>query len=127
MILSSLTYQVLITSAQIKRLENFQTGLSGLWKMFFSRKIEIQFSLQLSVDLFASKLNRKIEKYCSWKCYLSAWQIDAFTLDWGSELFYAFPPFCLMRKCVQKKKHEKATGLIVAPIWPTDLWFTHLL
>ncbi|XP_068713259.1 uncharacterized protein [Montipora foliosa] len=48
-----------------------------------------------SVDLFASRLNHKLETYVSWKPDPFATFIDAFTIDWGPHSFYAFPPFCL--------------------------------
>ena len=43
------------------------------------------------VDLFASRLNFQLDRYVSWKPDPGALAVDAFTLDWGSYVFYAFP------------------------------------
>lgn len=65
-----------------------------------SRKINIEWELSQSaysmivhwfgepdIDLFASKINSKCEKFVSWKCDPEAYQIDAFTLDWTNYFF----------------------------------------
>lgn len=49
--------------------------------------------------------------------------IDAFTIKWTSYFFYAFPPFCLLTKVIQKIKNERATGIVVYPIWPSQPWY----
>lgn len=48
------------------------------------------FSGKPSVDLFASRENAKVEKYCSWRADLGAWQIDAFSFPWVNDFFYIF-------------------------------------
>ena len=53
--------------------------------------------------------------------------IDAFTIEWAKLNFYAFPPFSLIQRCVQKIQMDQATGILVAPLWPTQTWFTPLL
>ena len=76
------------------------------------------------IDLFASRLNTQVPRYISWMPDPEAEAVDAFTLDWGSfTLFYAFPPFCLIAKCLQKIQRDKASGLLVVPNWPTQAWF----
>ncbi|KAJ8937225.1 hypothetical protein NQ314_011980 [Rhamnusium bicolor] len=49
-----------------------------------------------SIDLFATLLNAKYRRYISWKPDPSALTIDAFTLPWKGEFFYAFPPFIMI-------------------------------
>lgn len=61
------------------------------------------------IDLFASRINSKCEKFVSWKCDPEAFQIDAFTLNWSNYYFYAFPPFSLILKCLHKIQTDKAT------------------
>lgn len=46
-----------------------------------------------TIDLFASRLNFQLHKYVSGKPDPEAIAIDAFTICWTGELFYAFPPF----------------------------------
>ena len=54
------------------------------------------------IDLFASRLNAQVENYVSWKPHPMAKFVDAFTIEWSQFFFYAFPPFCLISRCVQK-------------------------
>ena len=78
------------------------------------------------VDLFASRLNAQLPVYVSWMPDPNAWAVDAFTLDWGPLNFYAFPPFNLISKCLQKIESDQAQGLLVVPDWPTQPWFPRL-
>ena len=75
------------------------------------------------IDLFASRLNKQVDRYISWLPDPGAETVDAFTIDWKPLSFYAFPPFCLIAKCLQKIKCDDATGLLVVPNWPTQPWF----
>ncbi|KAL0821366.1 hypothetical protein ABMA28_005954 [Loxostege sticticalis] len=64
------------------------------------------------IDLFASRINTKCEKYISWKRDPYALNIDAFTINWHDFFFYAFPPFSLVLKVLQKIKADKATDFL---------------
>ena len=75
------------------------------------------------IDLFASRLNAQLPIYVSWMPDPTAWAVDAFTLDWGRMNFYAFPPFSLVPRCLQKIRQDKARGLLIVPNWPTQAWF----
>ncbi|KAJ8044060.1 hypothetical protein HOLleu_11420 [Holothuria leucospilota] len=79
------------------------------------------------VDLFASRFNTKLPTFVSWKPDPIALAIDAFSLDWKNYKFYAFPPFSLVGKCLQKISADNATGILVAPLWTTQPWFVTLL
>ena len=46
-----------------------------------------------SIDLFASRINRELPCYVSWKPDPQAQFVDAFSCSWSHEQFYAFPPF----------------------------------
>lgn len=76
-----------------------------------------------SVDLFASRINAKCNAYCSWHKDADAMAVDAFTISWYGEKFYAFPPFALIHKVLQKIIGEKATGIVIVPLWTTQAWF----
>ena len=80
----------------------------------------------LNVDLFASRLNHQLEHYVSWKPDPGCIAVDAFSLNWQSYNFYAFPPFSLIARCLQKICVDKASGIIVVPLWPTQTWFSSL-
>lgn len=75
------------------------------------------------VDLFATRLNAKCQKYVSWKRDPEAFNIDAFTLNWSTFFFYAFPPFSLILKSLRKIINEEATGILVVPYWPSQPWY----
>lgn len=51
-----------------------------------------------TIDLFASRINYQVSRYVAWHPDPGAHAIDAFSLDWGTEQFYAFPPFSLLGK-----------------------------
>ena len=80
-----------------------------------------------SIDLFASRLNHKVERYCAWEPDPGAVFIDCFMYDWGQEeLAYAFPPFSVIHMVVQKLVQDQAEVVMVVPVWPTQPWFTLL-
>lgn len=81
----------------------------------------------LDFDLFASRLNYQISSYCSWHGDPNSAHVDAFTMNWSSLKFYAFPPFSLLPRCLQKIRQDRAQGILIAPLWPTQTWFPLLL
>ena len=77
-----------------------------------------------SIDLFASRLNHKTVRYCSWKPDPGAEVIDGFMLDsWADEFVYAFPPFALIHRFVQRCIQDEAEGILICPVWITQPWF----
>ena len=52
--------------------------------------------------------------------------MDAFSCPWSQEQFYALPPFNLILRCLKKIEMEKGEGIIIAPVWPTQLWYPKL-
>ena len=67
------------------------------------------------IDLFASRLNYKCKLYVSYQPDPGAIAINAFHISWDSLNFYAFPPFCIIQKVLQKICKDSATGLILVP------------
>ena len=58
----------------------------------------------VSVDLFVSRLNRyQLKPFASWRPDPEAMAIDAFSLDWREQYFYAFPPFSLINRVLKRK------------------------
>ncbi|KAJ8036645.1 hypothetical protein HOLleu_20684 [Holothuria leucospilota] len=80
-----------------------------------------------TIDLFATRLNTQLTCYVSRHPDPEAHAVDAFMLDWSSYNFYAFPPFCLIDRCLQKIVEDKAEGVMVVPKWATQSWFPQLL
>lgn len=75
------------------------------------------------IDLFASRINNKCEKYISWFPDPNSSLIDAFTTSWSTYYFYAFPPFSCITRALEKIIQEKALGIMVVPNWPSQPWF----
>lgn len=76
-----------------------------------------------NIDLFASRINAKCTKYISWKRDPFAYDIDAFTINWQKHNFYAFPPFSLILKVLNKIISDRACGIVVVPYWPSQPWY----
>ncbi len=45
----------------------------------------------MTIDLFASYLNRQLPRYVAWHPDPQASFVDAFSISWSNEIFYAFP------------------------------------
>lgn len=80
-----------------------------------------------SVDLFAFRLNHQVSWYVSWKPDPGAAFIDAFSITWDKQLLYAFPPFSLIARCLQKIQTDSAEGFMIVPMWPTQSCYSKLL
>lgn len=81
-----------------------------------------------SIDLFASRLNKQVDLFCSWTPDPEAAFCDAFSITWSKfKLCYMFPPFSLIIRCLQKMRAEEAEGWMVVPLWPTQPWMGMLL
>ena len=52
----------------------------------------------VTIDLFASCVNYKVNRYYSYNLEPEAIGIDAFSYCWSNETFYAFPLFAIIAK-----------------------------
>ena len=78
------------------------------------------------IDLFASRLNCQMQRYVSYRPDPKAEAVDAFSISWKHLQFYAFPPFSIIGRVLQKIQKDQAEGIIVVPNWPTQPWFAAL-
>jgi hypothetical protein len=108
------------------RSRKFKDQTEWMLNKIVFNKIISTFGTQ-QVDLFASRLNKQLPKYVAWLPDPGAVAIDAFTIDWGNIYFYAFPPFCLIGRCLQKVTQDNAEGILVVPYWSTQAWFPVLM
>ena len=82
----------------------------------------------LEIDLFAARHNTQLENYFSWQLDPDAQGTDAFRHSWTTLKGYAFPPFCMVGRCLRKVIADKVMRLvIVAPVWPHQVWYPLLL
>lgn len=79
------------------------------------------------IDLFASRLNKQVCTYLSRKPDPGATAVDAFSIIWDRKPFYAFPPFSPIHRCLQKITADKAEGVIIVPMWPTQTHYPGLM
>ncbi|VEN60618.1 unnamed protein product [Callosobruchus maculatus] len=101
-----------------------QVHMETEWSLseFAFSKIVDKFGVP-KIDLFASRINKKCEIFISWLRDPEAYNVDAFTLHWQGMAFYAFPPFSLILKVLQKIIKDKAEGIIVVPQWCSQPWY----
>ena len=75
------------------------------------------------IDLFASGLHTQVETYVSWRTQPIAKFVDALSIEWSQIFFCAFPPFCLISRCVQTIIHDQASGILIVPRKATQSFF----
>ena len=100
---------------------------SSDWKLSPSVFSLLRARWSLRVDLFASAWNRQLDQFVSWGRQPDALAVDAFSLDWAGIGAYAFPPFCLIQRCLMKALRDRAELTLVTPFWPAQTWFPLLL
>ena len=80
------------------------------------------------VDMFATLSNSHLPRFMSPVPEPRALGVDALSQDWQGRSMYMFPPFPLLSKVVLKLwSTQVAEVILVAPWWPSQPWFPHLL
>ena len=52
---------------------------------------------------------------------------DALTMNWDTVHGYAFPPIALIPRVLRKLlRHPSATIVLIAPFWPSQIWFRQM-
>ena len=82
---------------------------------------------QCQVDLFATRLTHQLPQYVRWRPDPFAMATDAFQVCWTNVEGYAFPPFSLVGRCLQKVRQKQRILIIIAPVWPAQVWYPLLL
>ena len=80
----------------------------------------------VTIDLFASLVNYKVNRYYSYNLEPEAIGIDAFSYCRSNDIFYAFPPFAIISNVLLKIEAEMATGVLIVRLFTTQSWFTRL-
>ena len=65
------------------------------------------------IDLFASRLNNKLERFVSWLPDPDAFACDAFSLRWHNFNGNAFPPFSLIPRVLVHARTDKIPRLLI--------------
>ena len=100
---------------------------SGDWKL----KTKIFKQLQqlrgpLNIDLFSMEWNKQLPQFYSWGNQPHSMGQDALSFSWEKTGNYAFPPFILINKVIQKIMMENVRILLITPLWQTAPWYSKL-
>ena len=108
--------------------ESRKTEMRTEWKLNVDvfNNVMTHFQFHPKIDLFASRINTQLETFISYRPDPEAAVIDAFSVTWENLDFYCFPPFSCLGKVIQKIIYDQATGILIAPDWPNQLWYTQL-
>ena len=79
------------------------------------------------IDLFASRLNHQLPKYMSWHPDPGSCAVDSLQHSWRNLYGYAFPPFRLIVKVLDKAMKDQPLLLVITPAWQTQPWYAVLL
>ena len=72
------------------------------------------------IDLFASRLNHRLEKYISLRPDPNAIGVDVFSISWTKQYVYICAPTSTLSMVLRKIVEDKAETLVVAPLWTTQ-------
>ena len=75
-----------------------------------------------NVDLFATRLNSKLPRFYAAFLDPYAEKLDSFAQNWKGLYAYAFPPFNLILRTLQKANAEEANLILVTPMWKSQAW-----
>ena len=81
-----------------------------------------------NIDLFAARHNSQLKRFYSYRPNTAAETTDALTQSWKQLTPYAFPPFVLIGRFLQKIRQEAVyQAILIAPLWCSQPWFPVLL
>lgn len=124
--------QLTVSAEHLPGIENIQADTESRRKLDSSEwELDQEVFLKLmrlrgshEVDLFASRLSTKLPRYYSWRPDPGAEAVNALTQNWTIIRGYAFPPFCLIGRCLTKIQTEGVPYvLLITPLWKSQPWF----
>ena len=79
------------------------------------------------LDLFASEKNYQLPVFYSRNSSQSSSGVNALTQNWDGLWGYAYPPIAIIPRVLRKlRKHPTATVILIAPFWPSQIWFRQM-
>ena len=90
-----------------KESKKLRHNLEWSLKEKFFEKIVGNFG-SVTTDLFASRVNCKVNRYYPYNLEPETIRIDAFSYRWSNETFYVFPPFALGKivGCLREVRYQ---------------------
>ena len=89
-------------------------NMDAEWKLNSALLLEASQSLHIFRDT-NFRVNSQLEKYMSYRLDPTAVAVDAFSLSWRDITFFAFPPFSVVVRVLQKVQQDEALGVLVVP------------
>ena len=74
------------------------------------------------IDLFATRINKQLDRYVFWHPEPEAIAINASSLTWNKNYSCMFPLFSLVGQVLTKIHRDKTNAVIVVPDWSTQYW-----
>ena len=106
----------------MKNLGSNKNKLSGCSLKTVSDDIIKQLEFEPDIDLFASRLNRQILKFVSFRPDPQSIAVNVFIMDWGDKGFYAFHTIHHSR-VLQKIWKDRTLDIVIVPDWPNQIWY----
>ena len=79
-----------------------------------------------TVDRFASLRTTQLPRYNSLLWDPASEAVDAMAQNWSGEINFVNAPFKMIPRILDKIAEEQATATIIAPVWPSQVWFRRL-
>jgi hypothetical protein len=76
-----------------------------------------------TIDLFASNLSHKVNRFYSKYWCVGALGVDSFAYDWSNEMCWIVPPPNLIPKVIAQCRRCKAKGILVTPKWKSAFFW----
>ncbi|KAA6358788.1 MAG: putative Transposon Tf2-6 polyprotein, partial [Streblomastix strix] len=87
----------------------------------------LQMKLSPTIDLFSQHFNNLLPRFMSTIRGHGETAIDALNQTWKKELPWIHPPITLLPAVLKKTREEQIEEMIIAPLWPGQIWYTELV
>ncbi|KAA6371932.1 MAG: putative reverse transcriptase [Streblomastix strix] len=87
----------------------------------------LQMNLNPTIDLFSQHFNNLLPRFMSTIRRHGEIAIDALNQTWKMELPWIHPPIPLLPAVLKKIREEQIETMIIAPLWPGQIWYTELV
>ncbi|KAA6361997.1 MAG: hypothetical protein EZS28_042477 [Streblomastix strix] len=86
-----------------------------------------EWEIQITIDCFATRRNAKHKRYFSIESDAFAENWDGMEQSWECEIPLLHCPISLIPAVIYKVELEQVKGIIIAPIWKGQVWWTALM
>ncbi|KAA6402962.1 MAG: hypothetical protein EZS28_001504 [Streblomastix strix] len=87
----------------------------------------LQMNLNSTIDLFSQHFNNLLLRFMSSIRGLGEIAIDTLNQTWKMELPWIHPRIPLLPAVLKKIREEQTEAMIIAPLWPGQIWYTELV